>query len=58
MDALQSKKRKVEIMQLELNVLKLETRLLEMDEEKIKVAENIEEQKLKLDELKNLEKVI
>ena len=45
-------------MQLELNVLKLETRLLEMDEEKIKVAENIEEQKLNLDELKNLEKVI
>jgi len=58
MDELQNKKRKVEIMQLELNVLKLETRLLEMDEEKIKVAENIEEQKLKLDELKNLEKVI
>lgn len=39
-------------MQLEMNILKLETRLLEIEEEKVRIAENIEDQKNKLKDLK------
>lgn len=42
-------------MQLELNVMKLETRLLELDEEKQRTAQNIEEQRAKLETLKEVE---
>lgn len=52
MESLQQKKKKMELMQLELNILKLETRLMEIDEEKIKIQENIETQKNKMSELK------
>lgn len=46
------KKQKIETMQLEMNILKLETRLLEIEEEKVRIAENIEDQKNKLKDLK------
>lgn len=52
METLQDKKKKIEIMQLELNIIRLEARLLELDEEKVKTADSIEQQRLKLQELK------
>ncbi len=42
------KKNAVEIMQFQLNIQKLELRLLEMDEEKTKIREAITEQTEKL----------
>ena len=55
MTLLADKKRLLELKQYELNVLKLETRLLELDEEKIRIQENIKEQKSKLKELEDTE---
>lgn len=52
MNELIQKKQKIEIMQLEMNILKLETRLLEIEEEKVRIAENIEDQNKKLKDLK------
>ena len=46
------KKKQIEIMQLEMNVLKLETRLLELDEEQGQTKKNITVQKERLKELK------
>jgi len=51
-EGLIEKKKKMEIMQLELNILKLETKYLEIDEEKIKILDNIKEQKQKLKSIK------
>lgn len=50
---LAQKKKQIEQMQLEMNVLKLETRLLEIDEEKTQIMENITAQKQKLKDLKS-----
>jgi tRNA(Glu) U13 pseudouridine synthase TruD len=50
-DILLTKKRKLEIGQLELNVMRLEIRSLEIEEEKVKIAENIVEQKRRIQEL-------
>ena len=53
MTELEEKRKQVEIMQFEFNILKLETRLLEIDEEKEKLRENIKSQQQKVEALKN-----
>jgi len=45
------KKKALEIMQFKFNIQKLEVRLLEIDEEKVKLQETIDEQRLKLKEM-------
>jgi len=52
-ETLQEKKQKIELMQLEMNILKLEARSLELDEEKILLATKMKEQQERLDELKS-----
>lgn len=47
MDLIQ-KKKLIEKMQLEMNILKLETRILEIDEEREQILENIKVQKERL----------
>ena len=51
-DSLQDKKRLIEIMQLEMNILKLEAREMEIDEERVLIKEKIQGQKTMLSELK------
>jgi hypothetical protein len=50
-NVLVKKKQAAEKMQLQLNVMKLEVRLLEIEDEKIRITENIEEQNKKISEL-------
>lgn len=52
MSNLAEKKKLLELMNLETNIMKLEVRLLELDEEKEKLNNNIEEHKQRLVELK------
>ena len=49
-ETLLQKKKELELMQIRFNISKLEVRLLELDEEKIKVQESINEQKAKLND--------
>lgn len=49
---LTEQKAELEIMQQEYNLKKLEVRVLELDEEKIKIGESILAQKARLDELR------
>jgi hypothetical protein len=51
-ESLQEKKKQIEMMQLQFNILKLETRILELDEEKEKIADSINEQTKKLYEIR------
>ena len=46
------KKKEIEIKQYELNIARLETRLLELDEEKQMASDNIEKQKAIVKQLK------
>jgi hypothetical protein len=46
-----TKKKAAEKMQLQLNVMKLEVRLLEIEDEKVRITESIEEQNKKINEL-------
>jgi len=50
-ESLIEKKKALEKMELMFNIQKLEVRLLEIDEEKIKLQENIDKQKEKLNNL-------
>jgi len=51
MTTLEEKRKELERMQFSINILKLETRLLEMREEEEKIKDNINVQKQKLEEL-------
>lgn len=53
-ESLIARKKQLEIMQFEFNIQKLEVRLLELDEEKQKTIEAIEEQKKKVNELRGV----
>jgi len=51
-ETLEQKRKHMEMMQLELNIQKLEIRLLELDEEKILIQEKIQKQSESLQKLK------
>jgi hypothetical protein len=48
---LSEQKKKLAKLETEFNIMKLETRLMEMDEEKIKIQESIEKQRQSLKEV-------
>ena len=52
MTTLEQNRKKIEVMQIEFNILKLETRYLELDEEKVKIKVNIQKHQQQLEELK------
>jgi len=49
-DTLADKKKKLKKMELETNIMRLETQLLEMDEQKERLLTNIQEQQRRLEE--------
>jgi len=53
-EALDKQRQKLRKMELQFNIMKLETRTLELDEEKMKIQEAIEKQILELKSLEEL----
>ena len=49
---IQDKRKQVELMQYQLNVAKMEQRLMELEDEKIMIAKSITDQEQKINEIK------